>query len=209
MRLRRLMQDAFQKLFSEGDALLTTGRAPATPINQDLDAVPSVPGEFSGIIPNRESRGAARCGVPLRLYEDKTSCGDCRWWDWLSEDHDSRYRARVPIAYRLAHKRRPPTRRGRGALCSNQCAPLCFIALLAAARPLSRPARRDHQRLARGFSQPNDPRSAGRVAAFHAVQTRLLIFRFKYQTDLLDGLERMIQQDVMCATRLSSTALDR
>ena len=52
MRLRRLMQDAFQKLFSEVDALLTTGRAgAATPINQDLDAVTSVPGGFSGIIP--------------------------------------------------------------------------------------------------------------------------------------------------------------
>ncbi len=43
-------------------------------------------------------------------------------------------------------------------------------------------------------SQPNDPK----VPDAYAVSTqfeRVLIFRFKYQTDLLDGLERMVQQN--------------
>lgn len=43
-------------------------------------------------------------------------------------------------------------------------------------------------------SQPNDPK----VPDAYAIPTnfqRVLIFRFKFQTDLLDGLQRMIQQN--------------
>lgn len=51
MRLRRMLQDAFQNLFSQVDALLTTGRSgPAPPVNQPLDATPGIPGGFNGII---------------------------------------------------------------------------------------------------------------------------------------------------------------
>lgn len=51
MRLRRLLQEAFAKLFSEVDVLLTTGRSgPAPPVNEPLDGPPSVPGGFSGIV---------------------------------------------------------------------------------------------------------------------------------------------------------------
>jgi aspartyl-tRNA(Asn)/glutamyl-tRNA(Gln) amidotransferase subunit A len=70
MRLRRLMQDAFQKLFSEVDALLTTGRAgAATPINQDLDAVTSVPGGFSGIIPAGNLAGLPAVAFPCGFVD--------------------------------------------------------------------------------------------------------------------------------------------
>jgi aspartyl-tRNA(Asn)/glutamyl-tRNA(Gln) amidotransferase subunit A len=51
MRLRRLVQEAFARLFAEVDVLITTGRAgPATPVNQPLDAATNVPGGFAGII---------------------------------------------------------------------------------------------------------------------------------------------------------------
>lgn len=51
MRIRRLIQKAYATLFTEVDALLTTGRnGPATPINQPLDAAPAAPGGFNGII---------------------------------------------------------------------------------------------------------------------------------------------------------------
>jgi aspartyl-tRNA(Asn)/glutamyl-tRNA(Gln) amidotransferase subunit A len=51
MRLRRELQEAFSKLFSEVDALLTTGRpGPAPPVNQPLDSAPSPPGGFNGVV---------------------------------------------------------------------------------------------------------------------------------------------------------------
>jgi uncharacterized protein len=70
---------------------------------------------------------------------------------------------------------------------------ICFIALLAAAltaqqtrKEVTNPGTRD--------SQPNDPK----VPDAYAIPTqfdRVLIFRFKYQTDLLDGLQRMIKEN--------------
>ncbi len=51
MRIRRLIQQAYAKLFAEVDALISTGRSgPATPVSQPLDAAPPVPGGFNGII---------------------------------------------------------------------------------------------------------------------------------------------------------------
>jgi predicted DNA-binding protein with PD1-like motif len=70
---------------------------------------------------------------------------------------------------------------------------IAFIALLAAAltaqqthKEVTNPGPRD--------SQPNDPK----VPDAYAISTqfdRVLILRFKYQTDLLDGLKRMVQQN--------------
>jgi uncharacterized protein len=71
--------------------------------------------------------------------------------------------------------------------------PIIFATLLALAlaaqqtrKEISNPGKRD--------SQPNDPK----VPDVYAIPTqfeRVLILRFKYQTDLLDGLQRMIQQN--------------
>ncbi len=70
---------------------------------------------------------------------------------------------------------------------------IAFLALLAAAvtaqqtrKEITNPGARD--------SQPNDPS----VPDAYAIPTqfeRVLIFRFKYQTDLLDGLRQMIRQN--------------
>ncbi len=70
MRLRRLMQEAFQRLFSEVDALVTTGRAgPATPVNQPLDAGTNVPGGFSSIIPAGNLAGLPAVAFPCGFAE--------------------------------------------------------------------------------------------------------------------------------------------
>ena len=64
-----------------------------------------------------------------------------------------------------------------------------LVAALAAQqtrKEVTNPAARD--------SQPNDPK----VPDAYAIPTqfeRVLIFRFKYQTDLLDGLKRMVRQN--------------
>ena len=51
MRLRRMAQDAFGKLFSRVEALVTVGRpGPATPVTEPLDAGRNVPGGLNGII---------------------------------------------------------------------------------------------------------------------------------------------------------------
>src|SRR5580698_1285323 len=50
MRIRRLIQDAYAKLFAEVDALVSTGRnGPATRVNHPVDAAQSGPGAFNGI----------------------------------------------------------------------------------------------------------------------------------------------------------------
>ena len=65
MRLRRLMQEAFQRLFAEVDALITPGRsAPATPVSQPLDAGTNVPGGFNGIIPAGNLAGLPALAFP-------------------------------------------------------------------------------------------------------------------------------------------------
>jgi aspartyl-tRNA(Asn)/glutamyl-tRNA(Gln) amidotransferase subunit A len=66
MRMRRLMQEAFQRLFSEVDALLTIGRTgPATPVNQPLDApTANVPGGFDAIIPAGNLAGLPAVAFP-------------------------------------------------------------------------------------------------------------------------------------------------
>jgi aspartyl-tRNA(Asn)/glutamyl-tRNA(Gln) amidotransferase subunit A len=71
MRLRRMMQDAFQRLFSEVDALVTTGRSgPATPINQPLDAATSVPGGFDNIIPAGNLAGLPAIAFPCGFADN-------------------------------------------------------------------------------------------------------------------------------------------
>jgi aspartyl-tRNA(Asn)/glutamyl-tRNA(Gln) amidotransferase subunit A len=71
MRLRRLMQEAFQRLFSEVDALVTTGRAgPATPVNQPLDAAANVPGGFNGVIPAGNLAGLPAVAFPCGFADN-------------------------------------------------------------------------------------------------------------------------------------------
>jgi predicted DNA-binding protein with PD1-like motif len=68
---------------------------------------------------------------------------------------------------------------------------ICFIAVLAAALTAQQ-TRKEVTNAGTRDSQPNDPK----VPDAYAIETqfeRVLIFRFKYQTDLLDGLERMIK----------------
>ncbi|MGA7238527.1 MAG: PPC domain-containing DNA-binding protein [Bryobacteraceae bacterium] len=70
---------------------------------------------------------------------------------------------------------------------------ICSIAVLAAALTAQQ-TRKEITNTGTRDSQPNDPK----VPDAYAIPTqfeRVLIFRFKYQTDLLDGLERMIQQN--------------
>jgi aspartyl-tRNA(Asn)/glutamyl-tRNA(Gln) amidotransferase subunit A len=71
MRLRRLMQEAFQRLFSEVDALVTMGRSgPATPINQPLDVGTNVPGGFNGIVPAGNLAGLPAVAFPCGFADN-------------------------------------------------------------------------------------------------------------------------------------------
>ncbi len=80
MRVRRLIQEAFSRLFTEVDLLVAPGRSgPATPIGQRLDAVgppraagaPAPPPGFGGIIPAGNLAGLPAlvlpCGFADRL----------------------------------------------------------------------------------------------------------------------------------------------
>jgi predicted DNA-binding protein with PD1-like motif len=70
---------------------------------------------------------------------------------------------------------------------------LLFVTLLAVALTAQQ-TRKEIVNTGTRDSQPNDPK----VPDAYAISTqfeRVLIFRFKYQTDLLDGMERMIQQN--------------
>jgi Asp-tRNA(Asn)/Glu-tRNA(Gln) amidotransferase A subunit family amidase len=71
MRLRRLMQEAFQTLFSEVDALITTARpGPATPVSQPLDAGTSVPGGFNGIVQAGNLAGLPAVAFPCGFAQN-------------------------------------------------------------------------------------------------------------------------------------------
>src|SRR5580700_10501623 len=70
MRIRRLIQGAYATLFTEVDALLSTGRnGPATPINQPLDGAPSAPGGFNGIIQAGNLAGLPALAFPCGFVD--------------------------------------------------------------------------------------------------------------------------------------------
>ncbi|HEX3878741.1 MAG TPA: amidase [Bryobacteraceae bacterium] len=71
MRLRRLMQEAFRQLFSEVDALISTGRpGPATPVDQPLDMTKNVPGGFNGIVQAGNLAGLPAIAFPCGFAEN-------------------------------------------------------------------------------------------------------------------------------------------
>jgi aspartyl-tRNA(Asn)/glutamyl-tRNA(Gln) amidotransferase subunit A len=70
MRIRRLIQAAYAKLFAEVDALVTTGRnGPATPVNQPLDAATAAPGGFNGIIQAGNLAGLPALAFPCGFVD--------------------------------------------------------------------------------------------------------------------------------------------